>query len=217
MGKPLLTTGPPDQDAVSREPPRWAPTVVVVVVLAVVIAAPLTLRALSPGDHGRIGFFERVVYEEDLDGDDAVVAGMIAPEGWYWSDGSGEGSFHTGDGAVEVTSELIADVPDPSAALTERVPAGADLVPPEGPVSREDGMTQYSLEDPLGSSGGPAENYLVCADSEELSFDTEKSPDSSTDCLYIGVEFSAADLDQAEADSIRAEVDDMIETIEVVR
>lgn len=155
MGKPLLTTGPPDQDAVSREPPRWAPTVVVVVVLAVVIAAPLTLRALSPGDHGRIGFFERVVYEEDLDGDDAVVAGMIAPEGWYWSDGSGEGSFHTGDGAVEVTSELIADVPDPSAALTERVPAGADLVPPEGPVSREDGMTQYSLEDPLGSSGGP--------------------------------------------------------------
>lgn len=208
----------------SRDSPQWLPFVVVVSVIIVVVTAPLLLHMLSPDDRGRIGVFERVTYEEEI-GDDAVLAGMVAPEGWYWSEAPGEGSFTNDSGTVSVVSELLVDVQNPSEELERSVPVGARLIPPDPPVTREDGLEKYSVTYDLEAGAGTSRIAIVCATvenwdaalEENAHAEDESATDRTHDCLRIGIEMSTVGLNEADTRRINTELDDMIETVEVTR
>ncbi|MFV0432893.1 MAG: hypothetical protein ACK5LO_02755 [Leucobacter sp.] len=164
-----------------------------VAVVAAVVAAPLALSSTVPDPpKNRIGVYERVTLRGTANGE-PVLAGFIAPRGWFWVGDRSSGSYAAPGDAVAVSVSLRTDVSDPEALLREALPVGAAALPvessPVAPSPADSRLMQYAVEYDLGAGDATSLLSAVC------------TREARANCVLVTADFADVVLDESASDA----------------
>lgn len=167
-------------------------------ILALLGIIPVVSLTFAPErDAAAIGYYEQVRLQAQSDEGARAIGGFVAPEGWLWVDPYVRESFHSPDGEVTVTHQLLAAVDDPAATLRADAPAGAVAVPVvTGATSA--GFATYTLEYDLAAGHEPVQLLLVCS-----------TLTTKTDCVRL-------DLTGDATGAWESAIHELIESVEVI-
>lgn len=200
----------------------WAGACTMLALLGAVLIAPLILDGVLSASidrdraRGRIGVYERVSFSgEGASG--AVVAGIVAPAGWFWVESRQSGEYLAADREASIAVEFHANTSDPEALLRDGVPVGAAAHPAETVPARS-GLRVVALEYDLAAGDNPAVSITACRDAAQVGGRATEAALASTapaDCLLFRAAFGQRDeqaRDRAQADLMR-----VLGSVEIVR
>ncbi|HPU12460.1 MAG TPA: hypothetical protein PLQ19_01555 [Aeromicrobium sp.] len=189
---------------------KWISAVAILGIVGAVLLAPQVFAALAPHPQlGRVGIFERVVFETS-DSQNPLKVGLIAPAGWNRLDTDGDGKLVVANRAARLEVSLHGDVDNVEALLRSTLPSGAQLLPTED-LLLDTPFDARVVEYDLSAGDSPALSISLCPAEQRL--------DRLRSCLLVEAAYlpgSGAPEDEKAAADAKKALSRMLASVELV-